>query len=139
MPSISDPGYRIVNLALQKGIKIDIIPGVSAVLTALVLSGLPVSSFNFRGFPPRKSAALAKFLQIEMASHHTLIVFESPFRVEKLMEAIKLIDHNRKCAVCIELTKFYERIHRGNASEIIEQLKTKKVKGEATIVISGAP
>jgi 16S rRNA (cytidine1402-2'-O)-methyltransferase len=85
-PSVSDPGYRLVRAALKAGVEITAIPGPTAVITALVLSGLPVHSFTFRGFPPRKSSARRKFLSVDEFSPHTLIFYESPFRLVEFLK-----------------------------------------------------
>jgi 16S rRNA (cytidine1402-2'-O)-methyltransferase len=136
-PGISDPGYRIISEALQKGFNIDIIPGPSAVTSALLVSGLPTSSFTFKGFPPRKKGQRKKFLLMEKDMPHTLIFFESPNRVETVLaEALEILG-NRKAAVCIDLTKMYQEVHRGYLQDLYQSLAGKKLKGEVTIVIAG--
>ena len=136
-PGISDPGYRLVRLALENQIPFEVIPGASAVTVALVASGLPSSSFTFKGFPPRKHGALCRFFEEEKNLPHTLILFESPFRVAPTLEAALEVLGDRQAAVCIELTKKFERIARGFLSELVPQFAGQKIKGEVTIVIAG--
>lgn len=114
-----------------------VVPGASAVDVALASSGLPTDSFTFLGFPPRKDGQRLRFFETEKDSSHTLIFFESPMRVvETLLSALEALG-DRKTAVCIELTKIFERIHRGYLSDLIEELRDIKIKGEVTIVIAG--
>jgi len=136
-PGISDPGYRIISQSLQKEFRIDIIPGPSAVTSALLASGLPTSSFTFKGFPSRKKGQRRKFFEIEKEMPHTLVFFESPHRVETFLTDALEIFGNRKAAVCIDLTKMYEEVHKGWLEEIKEFFAGKKIKGEVTIVITG--
>jgi len=136
-PGISDPGYRIISEAIKHGYPIDIIPGPSAVTSALLASGLPTSSFTFKGFPPKKQGPRKKFLEMEKETPHTLIFFESPYRVEVLINDAFEILGNRLAAVCIDLTKMYEEIHKGYLHELLQKLKGKKIKGEVTVVIAG--
>ena len=114
-----------------------VIPGASAVLMAVVASGLPCSSFTFKGFPPRKSGARRRFLEQDAASPHTLVFYESPFRVGKLLEETLAVLGDRRAAVCLELTKHFERVHRGPLSALVAEFSGKKVKGEAVVVIEG--
>lgn len=136
-PSISDPGYRVVNAAIEAGHEIDVLPGASAPPTALVLSGLAPSSYTFKGFPPRKSGARQRFLSAEAEAPHTIILFESPYRVAALLEDAAEALGDRKAAVCIELTKKFQRVFRGSLVELAEEFKEMKVKGEVTVVIEG--
>jgi 16S rRNA (cytidine1402-2'-O)-methyltransferase len=136
-PGLSDPGYRLVSEAVERGIKIDVIPGASAIDTALVASGLPSDSFTFLGFPPRKPISLRNFIGAEKESSHTLILFESPLRVDKFLEAAFEVLGDRKAAVCIELTKMFEAVHRGYLSDLLKEFTGKKIKGEVTIVVAG--
>ena len=136
-PGISDPGYRLIRRAAQEGLPYDVIPGASAVDTALLMSGLPTSSYTFKGFPPRKPGALRRFFEDEKDLPHTLICFESPFRIGATLKAAHDALGDREAAVCIELTKAHERISRGYLSELIPQFDGKPVKGEATLVIAG--
>ena len=137
-PGISDPGYRLIRLAVQEKIPFDIIPGASAVTLALLSSGLSTSTFTFKGFPPRKPGALKRFFEDEAALPHTLICFESPFRIAKSLQAALESMGDREAAVCLELTKIHERIERGFLSDLIPLFDGKKIKGEAVLVIAGS-
>jgi 16S rRNA (cytidine1402-2'-O)-methyltransferase len=136
-PSVSDPGYRLVALALENGINVQAIPGASASLTALMVSGLPTSSFTFKGYPPKKPGALRRFLETDKDAAHTLIIYESPYRVAKTLTAAQEVLGNRRAAVCIELTKKFESVHRGFLAELITAFESRNIKGEVTIVIAG--
>jgi 16S rRNA (cytidine1402-2'-O)-methyltransferase len=136
-PGISDPGYRVVREALEEGHTVDVIPGPSAVPTALLHSGLPTSSFTFKGFPPRKSGQRRRFLAMEAHLPHTLVLFESPFRIGALLDDALAALGNRDAAVCLELTKLHQRVVRGPLAEIAPQFRGTKVKGEITVVIAG--
>jgi 16S rRNA (cytidine1402-2'-O)-methyltransferase len=136
-PGISDPGYRLVSLAAERGIEFQVVPGASAVDVALVASGLPTSSYTFKGYAPRKPGALRRFFEEEKDMQHTLIVFESPFRVGATLSAAREVMGDRRAAVCVELTKKFEKISRGFLSELHGKFVDAKVKGEVTIVIAG--
>ena len=136
-PGISDPGYRLIRQAAQADIPYDIIPGASAVNVALLMSGLSTSSFTFKGFPPRKPGALHRFFEEEATLPHTLICFESPYRITPTLRAALEALGDREAAVCIELTKCHERVARGFLSDLIPQFDGKPVKGEVAIVIAG--
>lgn len=136
-PGISDPGYRIISEAMARGFAVEIIPGPSAVTTALLVSGLPSSSFTFKGFPPRKKGQRRRFLEMEKEAPHTLIFFESPHRLAGLLTDALEVLGNRKAAVCIDMTKMFEEIHRTYLSELVETFVGKKIKGEITVVIAG--
>jgi 16S rRNA (cytidine1402-2'-O)-methyltransferase len=136
-PGISDPGYRIISQSLERGYHVDIIPGPSAVTSALLASGLPTSSFTFKGFPPRKKGQRKKFLEMEKEVPHTLIFFESPHRVGVLLKDAWEVLGNRMAAVCIDLTKMYEEIRKGYLEELCQAFENKKIKGEITVVIAG--
>jgi len=136
-PGISDPGYRLIRRAMQERIPYDVIPGASAVDIALLMSGLSTSSYTFKGFPPRKPGALRRFFEEENDLPHTLICFESPFRIGAALKAAREVLGDREAAVCIELTKAHERVSRGFLSDLIPQFDNKPIKGEATIVIAG--
>lgn len=135
-PGISDPGYRLICELIEAELPYTVIPGASAVEISLLASGLPTSSFTFKGFPPRKPGTLLRFFAEEAAVPHTLVFFESPFRVSASLKAALQAMGDRKAAVCIELTKLHERIERGYLSELIP-LFDKPVKGEVTMVIAG--
>lgn len=132
-PSISDPGFYLVRECIKKGIKVTHIPGASAVISALILSGFPTDKFTFIGFLPKKKGKLTKTILSFDAT--TYIAFDSPYRIRKTLETIQEISPNLKIAVCRELTKLHEEILRGTAKEILETLQ-KNVKGEITLVFS---
>lgn len=136
-PGISDPGYRAIAAASETDHEIIVLPGASAVPTALLASGLSTSSYTFKGFSPRKSGARQRFLAAEANLPHTLVLFESPFRIGKLLADAHIALGNRRAAVCVEMTKKFERIHRGFLADLAETFADKKVKGEITVVIAG--
>ena len=137
-PGISDPGYRIIAECRNRGFRVEVIPGASAVTIALVASGLPTSSFTFKGFPPRKPGPRKTFLAMEKDLPHSLVIFESPFRVGRLLQEALEVLGNRLAAVCIELTKKFEEVHRGYLADLADKFKEKTPKGEITIVIAGS-
>ena len=138
MPGISDPGYHTINLCREQGHDIQIIPGPSAPVTALVMSGLSGASFTFKGFPPRKSGRRKRFLEMEKELPHTLIFFESPFRIQAFLgDALEVLG-DRLAALCIEISKQFERTHRGYLSELVAMLEESgPPRGEITVVIAG--
>ena len=136
-PGISDPGYRLIQLAIENDIEFDIIPGACAVNLALLYSGLPTSSFTFKGFPPRRDGALHRFFEEERELPHTLVIYESPFRVWHTLKAAQEVLGDRRAAVCIEMTKQFERVSRGWLSDLAQEFCAKKVKGEVAIVVAG--
>ena len=136
-PGISDPGYRLVSLAAERGIEYQVIPGASAVDVALLMSGLPTSSFTFKGYPPRRPGVLRRFFEEEKDMSHTLIIFESPFRVGATLSVALEVLGDRRAAVCIELTKKFERVRRGFLGQLCQEFCGAKIKGEVTIVIAG--
>ncbi|WP_026163669.1 16S rRNA (cytidine(1402)-2'-O)-methyltransferase [Kribbella catacumbae] len=138
MPSVSDPGYRLVAAAIEAGIQVTAVPGPSAVLTALALSGLPVDRFTFEGFLPRKSGERAKRFAELAREQRTMIFFEAPHRLAaSLKDMADGFGANRRTAVCRELTKTYEEVKRGGAGELAEWA-AEGVRGEITIVVAGA-
>ncbi len=137
-PAISDPGYRIINQAFEEGHHIEVIPGPCAVETALMASGMPTSSYTFLGFTPPKSGKRQNFLSTEKESPHTLIIYESPYRVGKLLADAREVFENRLTAVCIELTKKFQKVHRGWLYDLADEFKDKKIKGEVVVVIAGS-
>lgn len=136
-PGISDPGYRIAHAAAEAGHDYQVIPGASAVPVALLLSGLPTSSYLFKGFPPRKRTAMVRFFAQERDLPHTLVIFESPVRVLKSLEAALEALGNRHAAVCLELTKKFERVQRGSLEQLCTRFREVPARGEVTIVIAG--
>jgi len=136
-PGISDPGYRLIRLAIEKGIPVIPIPGPSAVIAALSIGGLPTDAFLFKGFLPHKSKRRRDLLQELEAVRETLIFYESPHRLQETLSDILEILGDREMVLTRELTKIYEEIIRGKVSEIMSQMAEKKLKGEITLVISG--
>jgi len=136
-PSISDPGFILVRSAIEKGMPVSAVPGPTALIMALVLSGLPVHSFTFRGFPPRKSAARQRWLEIDRESPHTLIFYESPYRLLAFLQDALAVYGDRKCAVANDLTKKFEAIYRGTLNSLLNQLAQEKLLGEYVVVIAG--
>jgi 16S rRNA (cytidine1402-2'-O)-methyltransferase len=137
MPSISDPGYVLVRAVIDAEIPFYVIPGPTAVVMAVVLSGLPVHSFTFRGFPPRKTGARRRFLMVDQNSPHTLIFYESPYRLKTFLEDALFVYGDRPAAIANDLTKMFETVLRGSLSELIEQVTATEPRGEYTVVISG--
>jgi 16S rRNA (cytidine1402-2'-O)-methyltransferase len=136
-PGISDAGYRLIARAVQEGFEIEVIPGAGAVEPALLSSGLPTSSFTFKGFPPRKPGVRKRFLTQDKDLPHTLVFYESPFRVAALLRDALEVYGDRRAAVCIELTKKFERVHRGTLSGLLAQFGDKAIRGEVSVVIAG--
>ncbi len=136
-PGISDPGYRAVSAALEAGGTVRVIPGANAVTTALTGSGLPSSSYTFKGFAPRKAGARRRFLEMELESPHTLVFFESPNRVGAFLAEASEIFGDRRTAICVELTKMFEEVHRGSLGALAADFAERTVKGEVTVVIEG--
>ena len=136
-PAISDPGYRVIRTCAQEGLSYEVIPGASAVNVALLMSGLSTSSFTFRGFPPRGPGALRNWFAEDADKEHTLVCYESPFRIAATLEAALDALGDREAAVCIELTKLHERVSRGYLSDLVREFGDAKVKGEVALVIAG--
>lgn len=138
MPLVSDPGYRIVQAAIAESIRVRVVPGPSAVLTALAVSGLSTDRFCFEGFLPRKAAQRRRRLGECASEQRTMVFFEAPHRLaEFLADAVGAFGGDRPAAVCRELTKTYEEVRRGPLSELAEWAES-PVRGEITIVIGGA-
>lgn len=136
-PLVSDPGYPAVAAAIAAGHNIVVLPGASAVPIALIASGLPPSSYTFKGFAPRKPGHRRTFLEEDREARHTLVFYESPFRIGKFLAEAFEVYGDRRAAVCLELTKQFERVHRGNLSELVKLFEEHPPKGEAVIVIAG--
>lgn len=136
-PAISDPGFTLVRSALEEEIPVSAIPGPTALIMALVLSGLPVHSFTFRGFPPRKSSARRRWLEVDLISPHTMIFYESPYRLIAFLEDALTVFGDRKCAVANDLTKKFETIYRGTLSSVSRELQKDQLRGEYSVVIAG--
>ena len=139
MPSVSDPGYRLVAAAVEAGIPVTAAPGPSAVLTALALSGLPVDRFAFEGFLPRKAGERARTLAAVAADPRTLVFFEAPHRIAEALTAMaEAFGADRPAAVCRELTKTYEEVRRAPLGELAAWA-AEGLRGEITVVVQGAP
>lgn len=138
MPSVSDPGYRLVAAAVAEGITVTAAPGPSAVLTALAVSGLPVDRFCFEGFLPRKPGERARRLTALAGEERTMVFFEAPHRTEAMLAAlVEAWGGDRRGAVCRELTKTYEEIKRGTLAEL-RAWAVEGMRGEITVVVEGA-
>ena len=139
MPTVSDPGFRVVQLAAERGVEVTVIPGPSAVITALAVAGLPTDRFAFEGFLPRKAGERARALAALADERRTLVFFESPARVAASLTAIgEAFGVDRRGAVCRELTKLHEEVRRGTLGELAEWAAD-GVRGEIVLVIGGAP
>lgn len=134
-PGISDPGQRAAAAAVEEGYRVEALPGPSAVITALTVSGLPIPAFSFLGFLPRRPGRQRKAFAAFAETPSAIVFFESPFRVAKILKIALEVLGNRQAAVCIELTKKFENIHRGNLEDLIDQFTDRKIKGEVTIVV----
>ncbi|MGW1086777.1 16S rRNA (cytidine(1402)-2'-O)-methyltransferase [Streptomyces sp. NPDC002596] len=138
MPSVSDPGYRLVAAAVEKDIKVTAVPGPSAVLTALALSGLPVDRFCFEGFLPRKAGERLGRLREVADERRTMVFFEAPHRLDDTLAAMaEVFGSDRRAAVCRELTKTYEEVKRGSLGDLAVWA-AEGVRGEITVVVEGA-
>jgi 16S rRNA (cytidine1402-2'-O)-methyltransferase len=134
-PLISDPGFALVRTCLQEGLSVEVLPGPSAAVAALVVSGLPVERWRFVGFMPRKRAELEGLLA---RAQETTVAFESPRRVAVTLELIAEADSGRAVAVCRELTKLHEEVRRGSAAELAEHYATNAPRGEVVLVIGAS-
>lgn len=138
MPGLSDPGYRLVRAALEAGVQVSPIPGPSAVVAALVSSGLPTDSFLFLGFLPRQQKARREALARVAEETMSLVAFEAPHRLLAFLEDVIAVLGDRRVVVARELTKLYEEIWRSSAVEALAHFKESDVRGEITVVIAGA-
>jgi 16S rRNA (cytidine1402-2'-O)-methyltransferase len=136
-PGISDPGYLLVRAALAEAIPMTAVPGPTALIMAVTLSGLPVHSFTFRGFPPRKSGARQRWLAVDAQSPHTLVFYESPHRLDDFLADALAVYGDRPAAVANDLTKKFELIQRGSLSELVAWVKAADIRGEYVVVIGG--
>jgi len=136
-PGISDPGFTLVRRAIQAQIEFTMIPGPTAFVMALVLSGLPVHSFTFRGFPPRKTVARHKFFLVDKEAPHTLIFYESPYRLESFLRDALDVFGDRTAAIANDLTKMFEKVERGTLSSLLSSVEKTKLKGEFVVLIAG--
>lgn len=138
MPSVSDPGFVLVRACADEGIDVKVVPGPSAAVAALVVSGLPTDRFVFEGFLPRKPGERRRRLKLLAADDRTLVVFESPRRLAGVLRDLVAAMGDRRVAVCRELTKLHEEVMRGSAAELAERLADSPIKGEVVVVVEGA-
>jgi 16S rRNA (cytidine1402-2'-O)-methyltransferase len=136
-PGVSDPGFRLVKQAIEEGIEVIPIPGPSAHVAALVVSGLPTDSFHFFGFLPPKGAKRKKRLEEIKEMRGTIVLYEAPHRLLRTLQDIKDMCGDRQIVVARELTKTYEEVIRGEITEVLEGLEDKKIRGEITLVVAG--
>jgi 16S rRNA (cytidine1402-2'-O)-methyltransferase len=136
-PGISDPGYTLVRRAIEAGIPLTSIPGPAAFVSALILSGLPVHSFTFRGFPPHKGGPRRRFLEADKDSPYTLVFYESPHRLLAFLNDALEVYGDRQAVIANDLTKLFESIERGTLSELISTLEDIQLRGEYTVLIAG--
>src|SRR5919204_1564597 len=140
MPGISDPGHDLIQACIARGLPVEVVPGPSAVLVALVLSGLPSDRFCFEGFLPRRAGARDRRLAELAAEPRTMVFFEAPHRVLATLEAMAAaFGGERACALVRELTKVHEQVLRGSLAEVGERLAAQGPRGELTLVVSGRP
>lgn len=137
MPGVSDPGYRLIQELKARGVSFTVLPGPSAVVTALVGSGLPSDAFFFGGFLPVKSGKKGQVLQAALAASYTSIFYESPYRILKTVKAIADLEPSAPICVARELTKVFETYHRGTAAELAAEFTARPPKGEMVLLIGG--
>ncbi|HIX20676.1 MAG TPA: 16S rRNA (cytidine(1402)-2'-O)-methyltransferase [Candidatus Akkermansia intestinigallinarum] len=138
MPGVSDPGYRLIQELKRREVPFTVLPGPSAVVTALVGSGLPSDAFFFGGFLPVKSGKKQQVLRQALEASYTSIFYESPFRILKTVQALAELDAGALICVARELTKVYETYHRGTAAELLAEFKARPPKGEMVLLIGGS-
>jgi len=136
-PGISDPGYSIVRRAIAAGEAVSMAPGPAAAIMAVVLSGLPVHSFTYRGFAPHKGGPRRRFLEVDAHSPHTLVFYESPYRVEVFLKDALDVYGDRPAALAHELTKLHESMVRGTLTELLASVQQARPRGEYIVVIAG--
>jgi 16S rRNA (cytidine1402-2'-O)-methyltransferase len=138
MPTISDPGFRLMRDAIAENLPTVVIPGPSALLMAIALSGLPTDRFTFEGFAPRAQGARRAFYEKLRFEERTIVTFEAPHRLlESLIDAASVLGENRKAAICREMTKTYEETIRGTIAELIAWAQSREILGEITLVFAG--
>jgi 16S rRNA (cytidine1402-2'-O)-methyltransferase len=138
-PGISDPGERVVKATIAAGFRVESVPGPSALVAALTPSGLPTDEFHFIGFLPHKSGQRRKKLESLAGVSGTLVLYESPYRIEKLLGELKEIFPERPIVLARELTKKFEEFLRGKPAKLLEQLKQRSIKGEFVVMIGEGP
>jgi 16S rRNA (cytidine1402-2'-O)-methyltransferase len=136
-PGISDPGFYLVRAAIAEGIEVTVVPGASALLSALLLSGFPTDAFVFEGFLPRKKGELERKFRSLEDEKRTAIFFVSPHQLIKVLESIEQVLPHRVIAVAREITKIHEETRRGNAGELIEYFAGRRIRGEFVLLIKG--
>lgn len=136
-PGISDPGFFVVRAALENGYEVAAVPGPAAFVMALTLSGLPISSFTFRGFPPHKSGPRKRFFEVDAQSPHTLAYYESPYRLAASLRDALAVFGDRRAAIANDLTKKFENVKHGTLSELLEFSENEPPRGEYTLVVAG--
>jgi 16S rRNA (cytidine1402-2'-O)-methyltransferase len=136
-PSISDPGFVIVREAVRQAIEVVAIPGPAAMIMALAVSGLPTDAFIFYGFLPQTSGKRRTILESLVERRETLIFYESPYKIHRLLDEVLEVVGNRQAALCREMTKKFEEVVRGDIESIRDKFKEKKIKGEITLVVQG--
>ena len=138
MPGISDPGYNIAKAAREAGVLVEVVPGPSAVTMAVALCGLPVASFVFFGFPPRRDGRLSRIFMEHAGVREALVFYESPRRLARLLAVgAECLGAGREVAVCLELTKKFQRVVRGGVGELAERFGSVETRGEAVVVFAG--
>ena len=137
-PGISDPGHELIAMCIADGVRIETVPGPTALISALVVSGMPTSHFAFDGFPPRKESERLAFFRSIRHDTRTIVLYESPGRLRQTLEAIRSELGERRVAIAREITKLFEEVFRGTVGEAIEHFSTSKVRGEVVIVLHGA-
>lgn len=138
-PGIADPGFSLVRRCHDEGLAVTMVPGPAAFVMALVLSGLALHSFTFRGFPPRKPGKRRAFLAEDVDSPHTQIFYESPYRIAALVSDALGVFGDRPASICNDLTKRFEAVERGTLSQLLQHLEQNRPRGEYVLVIEGAP
>lgn len=138
-PGISDPGHELIAMCIAEGVQIDVVPGPTALIAALVISGMPTSHFAFDGFPPRKDSERRAFFKSIKHDTRTILLYESPMRLQKTLETMRdELGGNRQVAIVREITKIFQEVFRGTIIEAIEHFGTSRVRGEIVIVLHGA-
>jgi 16S rRNA (cytidine1402-2'-O)-methyltransferase len=139
LPGLSDPGYRILNLCRERGVAVEVIPGPHAAPIALLMSGLPTSSYTFKGFVPKKPGARERFFAEEAAGAHTLLCYENPLRLAETLAVALAVLGDRQASVALELTKLHERCMHGTLSTLKAAVEAEIPRGEAVLVIAPLP